>query len=90
MTKNGPLEAKIRKENKASICLNNKKNITNSKKSVPYYFKKAQNGSEPLAWTCAKHGLCGDEPSPIIRTNKPPGNLWIFSAFSQCCVNMLN
>ena len=22
--------------------------------------------------------------------NKPPGNLWIFSAFSQCCVNMLN
>ena len=38
----------------------------------------------------ANHGLCDDEPYPKSRTNKPPGNLWIFSSFSQCHVNMLN
>ena len=46
--------------------------------------------SEPLAWIISKHGLCDNEPSPKSRTNKPPGNSWIFSAFGQFNVNMLN
>ena len=54
--------------------------LNTTQKHVEFDLKHAQNGC----------GLCDDEPSPKSRRNKRPVNIWTFSAFSQCCVNMLN